>query len=97
MRRWQGHKTEGRGYTAISGRFNIQLISVDNGLHYGMLSNEIKMIEKKQKELFPHSICNLCGFYCHIDAEINNIYEKYNLGHIDRDNNLSTNELFDLD
>ena len=43
-----------------------QLISVDNGLHHGMLSNEIKIIEKKQKELFPHSICNLCGFYCSI-------------------------------
>jgi len=54
-----------------------QLISVDNGLHYGMLSNEIKIIEKKQKELFPHSICNLCGFYCHIDSEINDIYEPY--------------------
>lgn len=27
----------------------------------------------------------------------NKIYEKYNLGHIDRDNNFSTNELFDLD
>ena len=41
-----------------------QLISVDNGLHHGMLSNQIKIIEKKQKELFPHNICNLCGFYC---------------------------------
>jgi len=27
----------------------------------------------------------------------NKIYEKYNLGHIDRDNNSFTNELFDLD
>lgn len=54
-----------------------QLISVDNGLHYGILSNEIKMIEKKQKELFPHSICNLCGFYCNIDYEIKNINEQY--------------------
>ena len=27
----------------------------------------------------------------------NKIYEKYNLGHIDRDNNPFTNELFDLD
>lgn len=43
-----------------------QLMFVDNGIHHGMLSNEIKIIEKKQKELFPHSICNLCGFYCYV-------------------------------
>ena len=30
IRRWQGHKIEQRWFTAISGRFNIQLISVDN-------------------------------------------------------------------
>jgi len=57
-----------------------QLIYVDNGLHYGMLSNEIKIVEKKQKELLPHSICNLCGFYCYINPEIKdltNIDEKY--------------------
>ena len=30
IRRWQGHKIEQRWFTAISGRFNIQLILVDN-------------------------------------------------------------------
>ena len=30
LRRWQGHKIEQRWFTAISGKFNIQLISVDN-------------------------------------------------------------------
>ena len=30
IRRWQGHKIEQRWFTAISGKFNIQLISVDN-------------------------------------------------------------------
>lgn len=30
IRRWQGHKIEQRWFTAILGRFNIQLISVDN-------------------------------------------------------------------
>ena len=54
-----------------------QLISVDNGIHHGMLSNEIKIIEKKQKELFPHNICNLCGFYCYINPEIKDIDEPY--------------------
>ena len=30
VRRWQGHKIEQRWFTAISGKFNIQLILVDN-------------------------------------------------------------------
>ena len=30
IKRWQGHKIEQRWFTAISGKFNIQLISVDN-------------------------------------------------------------------
>ena len=30
LRKWQGHKIEQRWFTAISGKFNIELISVDN-------------------------------------------------------------------
>jgi dTDP-4-dehydrorhamnose 3,5-epimerase-like enzyme len=30
IRGWQGHKIEQRWFTAVSGRFNIQLILVDN-------------------------------------------------------------------
>ena len=46
IRRWQGHIIEERWFTAISGRFNIQLISVDNwikqSINIGFQKNILK-------------------------------------------------------